>query len=156
MHHAGDGCTVLSFWKWKAWCCSSSGNSSIMYILYVSQCRFQDINSIIPNWTQQAYKIPNVIETILVLALIFCISFPSIKVMVHTQGQAPAAIQRGKGGTHNVTVCLSWLGVQRGVGEKTTSPLLVLVQIKPGNYCDGSLSGDVLATADIFTTQLAN
>lgn len=55
-----------------------------------------------------------------------------------------------------MTVCLSWLSLQRGVGEKTTSSLLVLVQIKPGNYCDGSLSGDVLATAGIFTTQLAN
>lgn len=58
-------------------------------------------------------------ETILVLALIFCISFLPMKLMMHTQGRAPAAsIQRQKGGTHNVTVCLFWLGFQRGVGAK--------------------------------------
>lgn len=42
-----------------------------------------------------------------------------MKLMVHTQRRASAAsIQRGKGGTHNVTVCLSRLGFQRGVGAK--------------------------------------
>jgi len=65
-------------------------------------------------------------------------------------------IQRGKGGTHNVTACLSWPGLQRGVGAKTTS-LLALAQINPGSYCDGGPSGDdVLATAGIFTTPHAN
>lgn len=75
VHHTGDECTVLNFWKCRGWGCSSIENSSITYAVYVSQHKLQDINSIIPNWTKQAYKIPNVTETILVFDITFFFNF---------------------------------------------------------------------------------